>query len=86
MKNEPKPATPPTEDKDSDGPSEETIQAIKGIITEIGAGKVLFPKYEGDHTHNRACDRAVSIAISYRDGYGLFQMVNRSKKASAKPE
>lgn len=48
------------------------------IITEIGAGKCLFVKTEGDLIHNSACDRAIRIVRQYRDGEGLFQRPDSS--------
>jgi hypothetical protein len=50
----------------------ETI--LKGIQTEIGAGKCLFILGEAERAHNNACDRAVAIVQNYRDGIGLFQI------------
>ena len=55
-------------------PSEETLIALRGIRTEIGAGKALFPKTIEGRAWNNATTRAESIVQSYIGGYGLFQI------------
>lgn len=48
-------------------------KSIQGAMTEIKAGKSLFPKDESDHVWNDAHDRCLRILSRYLDGEGLFQ-------------
>jgi hypothetical protein len=74
-----------TPGEDDIKPSAETLGILNGIVTEIGAGKVMFPISEADRAHNHACERAISIIHNYREGYGLFQMTARKKKKEEQP-
>lgn len=57
-------------------------QMLDGIMSEIGAGMVMFPMTDVEHAHNNACERAKSIIANYRDGHGLFQLTAKlAKKA-----
>ena len=57
-------------------PSKETVDALKGLRTEIVAGKVLCPKSEADEAWNNCADRAVRILDGYKNGDGLFQVAS----------
>jgi hypothetical protein len=59
----------------------ETREMLRGIQTEIGAGKCLIIHGEAEVAHNNACDRAIKIIQNYRDDIGLFQMKARRKAA-----
>lgn len=61
-------------------PSQETLAALRGIQTEIRAGKVMLPKTEQERTWNNAHDRALSIVANYIEGLGLFQITARMEK------
>lgn len=61
-------------------PSAETLEALKGARTEIGAGMVLRPLSEADHAHNGACEQAINIIRHYEQGSGLFQMTADAKR------
>jgi hypothetical protein len=61
--------------------SEDEKTAIEGAMTEIGAGRCMFPKNEVERTWNNACERALNILSRYRDGEGLFQIVKDAKPA-----
>jgi hypothetical protein len=65
-------------------PSAETIQTLKDIQTEIGAGMVLIPRSEADHAHNNACNRANQIIRCYAEGQGLFQMTRQMEGRSVR--
>ena len=65
-------------------PNEETLEILRNIRTEIGAGKVLFPKTEAERAHNNACDRANTIISNYAQGFGLFQMTRDAKQKESK--
>jgi hypothetical protein len=65
-------------------PSAETIQTLKDIQTEIGAGMVLIPKSEADRSYNWACDRANQIIRCYADGQGLFQLTRQKEGRSVR--
>jgi hypothetical protein len=52
----------------------EQLEWLKGIQTEIGAGKTFGNSEPDERAHNNACDRAVAIVQNYIDGYGLFMM------------
>lgn len=54
--------------------SNETKEAIKGAISEIIAGSVLFPTTDGERLWNNANRRAERILQSYMKGEGLFQL------------
>lgn len=66
-------------------PNAETVEILRHIQTEIGAGMVL--KFGGlssfEQAHNNACARACSIVQNYKEGIGLFQL---TRKPSAHPE
>lgn len=64
----------------------EQIEYLKGIQTEIGAGKCLINR-DGleESAYNGACDRAISIVQHYIDGFGLF-MMTRNRPLPAQPE
>lgn len=47
---------------------------LEGIISEITAGMVMFPKDEADRAWNGASQRAISIVNQYREGHGIFQI------------
>jgi len=64
-------------------PSKETLEILRNIQTEIGAGMVLIPRSDAEHAHNNACDRANRIISNYAEGYGLFQMVADGKARQA---
>ena len=49
-------------------------KSINGALTEIKAGKSLFPKDESDHVWNDAHERCLRILSRYLDGEGLFQL------------
>lgn len=57
-------------------------EILHAIQTEIGAGEVMFPKSDSERAHNNACERAIAIIKNYRDGFGLFQIVQRIKSAA----
>ena len=57
-----------------------TKNDYEGMITEIGAGKVLACNAEADYTWNNACDRAVRIIRRYQDGEGLWQITEKNEK------
>jgi aconitase A len=59
-------------------PSDETLNALRGVRTEIGAGMVLFPRTIEERTWNNAHDRANQIVQNYIDGNGLFQITARA--------
>jgi hypothetical protein len=61
-------------------PSEETLNALRGIRTEIGAGMVLIPKDDRERTWNSAHERANQIVQNYIDGNGLFQITAKPKR------
>ena len=46
---------------------------FKGLLTELGASKVLCPKNVEDHAWNAAMDKAARFVSTYRDSKGLFQ-------------
>lgn len=53
-------------------PSKETLEALRGIANEIGAGMSLHA--DGDsRIWNLAHRRALAIIDSYKAGVGLFQ-------------
>jgi hypothetical protein len=54
-------------------PDQKTIDILKHIATEIGAGK-SFGRGHDEEIWNAAHDRALSIISSYRRGEGLFQL------------
>lgn len=56
-------------------PSAETVEVLRNIETEIGAGRVLGPRVPEEVAHNNACERALAIVAMYRRGEGLFQIV-----------
>jgi hypothetical protein len=63
-----------------------TPEHWRGLLTEIGAGRSLF----GSNSHDReiwnaATERAMNIVERYRDGEGLFQIVERRAKKASKP-
>jgi len=62
-------------------PSPETLEILRNIRTEIGAGMVLKlgPLSQLEQVHNNACERAKSIIENYMNGYGLFQMTRGMK-------
>jgi hypothetical protein len=64
-------------------PTADTIEILRNIKTEIGAGMMLFPKTQAEHAHNNACERANSIIDNYMGGFGLFQMTRNMKKKVA---
>lgn len=47
---------------------------FRGILTEIGAGMVMFVKSEEDRVWNQACERAKQIVTNYQKGDGIFQL------------
>jgi hypothetical protein len=55
--------------------------AIEGAMTEIGAGRCLFPKTEVDRMWNEATNRALRILERYKNGEGLFQAASAQPKA-----
>ena len=61
-------------------PSPETIETLRNIETEVGAGRVLIPRTEAEHTWNNAHERALSIIGGYKRGEGLFQMTAEMKR------
>lgn len=61
-------------------PDADTIEVLRNITTEIGAGMVLFPRSDAERAHNNACERANKIISNYIEGYGLFQMTRDAKK------
>jgi hypothetical protein len=83
-KDKPVPANPPSSGV-SDAAGPETVEILRNIKTEIGAGMVLFPKSEAERAHNNACARANAIITNYQEGYGLFQMTRRAKARGEKP-
>lgn len=52
------------------------IEDLRGIKTEIGAGKTFSSSPEGQ-VWNSACDRAIAIVESYMEGCGLFQLTRQ---------
>lgn len=60
-----------------------TEEHWEGILTEIGAGK-SFRNDELAKTWNAACDRAISIVSSYKNGEGLFQITSNPRRARPK--
>jgi len=64
-------------------PDAKTIEILRNIKTEIGAGMVMFPKSEAERAHNNACDRANTIITNYQEGYGLFQMARHNEEPKA---
>ena len=65
-------------------PQEMLKETLGFIITEIGAGCVLFPKSKEDETWNNASQRAIRICSNYRNGDGLFQIINPKAKNEQK--
>ena len=61
-------------------PTEDMRELLRAIQTEIGAGKG-FGSDPLTEVHNAACDRAIAIVRSYRDGVGLFQLTGKAMKA-----
>ena len=61
-------------------PSAETIEILRNIKTEIGAGMVMFPRGDAERGFNIGCGRANDIITNYERGYGLFQMVRDTPK------
>jgi hypothetical protein len=61
-------------------PSKETLEALRGIRTEIGAGMVILPRTVIERTWNDAHERANQIVQNYIDGNGLFQMTAKRKR------
>lgn len=62
-------------------PSKKTLEALRGVRTEIGAGKVMFPKSDADRAWNSCADRATRIISNYLDGEGLFQIATKPKRS-----
>ena len=60
-------------------PTEDVRELLRAIQTEIGAGKG-FGSDQLTEVHNAACDRAIAIVRSYRDGVGLFQLTGQSSR------
>lgn len=67
-------------------PSAETIETLRNIRMEIGAGMILIPKSDAERAYNIACDRANSIIFNYMEGCGLVQMVRDAEARRAKPD
>ena len=59
--------------------TEDMRELLRAIQTEIGAGKG-FGSDPLTEVHNAACDRAIAIVRSYRDGVGLFQLTGQSSR------
>ena len=66
-------------------PSAETIEILRNIKTEIGAGMILFPRGDAERGFNIACGRANDIITNYERGYGLFQMVRDQEDQRSVP-
>jgi hypothetical protein len=67
-------------------PSAETIEILRNIETEIGAGKAFRLDHDAQ-IWNAAHDRALEIIQSYRRGCGLFQMTADMKaRGEQKPD
>jgi len=64
-------------------PTEDMRELLRAIQTEIRAGKG-FGSDPLPEVHNAACDRAIAIVRSYRDGVGLFQLTGKAMKAKRK--
>lgn len=60
-------------------PSAETLEVLRWIETEIGAGMVLLITCHAEQTWNNACTRALQIIENYQQGIGLFQIAPRTK-------
>lgn len=60
-------------------PSTETLAVLRGISTEIGAGK-SFSSDPDAIMWNNAHDRCLQIVDNYFQGFGLFQMTADQKK------
>ena len=67
-------------------PNTETIETLRNIKTEIGAGMVLVPLTAAERAHNNACERANHIISNYIEGYGLFQMTAKLRTPQAQTE
>jgi hypothetical protein len=65
---------------------DQTIEILRNIQTEIGAGMVLFPRTPEERAHNNACDRANTIISNYQQGFGLFQMKRAPTVEKSQPE
>jgi hypothetical protein len=55
-----------------------TVEILGYIQSEIRAGESLSSRTEVERAHNNACERAIKIIQSYRDGYGLFSAPKES--------
>ena len=60
--------------------SRETRETLEWILTEIGAGMVLFPRSDAERTWNDAHERCKQIIANYKEGIGLFQITNRKDR------
>lgn len=65
--------------------SEKQKTDFEGIVSEITAGMVMFPKTDGDGAWNDASRRAINIVNNYRDGRGIFQ-IGTERSAFTNPE
>lgn len=48
---------------------------LKGLLTELNAGKVLLPTTAEGKAWNNATDRAIELIKDYQHGDGLFQIL-----------
>jgi hypothetical protein len=71
-------------------PNKETLEVLRNITVEIGAGMVLLPRSPEEHAWNNAHERAKNIISNYAEGYGLFQMTRdlaaKQEKVNARGE
>lgn len=61
-------------------PSQETIEALEGVKTEILANKTLTQDDIGNWAHNAAIDMCVRFLNRYIAGEGLFQIKLKNEK------